>query len=467
MYRKWAKRRNAVLSVALLGMLALPNVGQAEETTTTAIMKSDYSIPLSEDSNHNVYNIMADKMLDDKTAFNHFKKFNLGPGNIANLFFHTSGGCAEAARLLNFVDEQMNIAGIVNAVQNNKIGGDLRFISPNGIAISATGVINAGQVGMVVPTEKYYNELVKIGDKPFQTGDNYAGILNAASLQNGEVPLNIDGSITVAGKINAVDGITLAASKINLNEGALLNSQQTINYADLVNVKNGNGTNGNESVSAGLDNDLQLTRNEAGDIVLAAVADTRNLSESSGVWSVVSDWLDQTGANVFNMLQNPTGATITMAKGAKINADSNVVIAAKTISSNVKPEDADENAVQDAINKTKPILRLQAAVDLSGEIKGETVNVAATLKDDYQFDKDTAKTIKSINVFNKLAFSGAYMIHDDAAKVNIQKNANITATGADIAADETSEKPTPALAILSSSEIRCSTGPCTACCSAP
>ena len=453
MYRKWAKRRNAVLSVALLGMLALPNVGQAEETTTTAIMKSDYSIPLSEDSNHNVYNIMADKMLDDKTAFNHFKKFNLGPGNIANLFFHTSGGCAEAARLLNFVDEQMNIAGIVNAVQNNKIGGDLRFISPNGIAISATGVINAGQVGMVVPTEKYYNELVKIGDKPFQTGDNYAGILNAASLQNGEVPLNIDGSITVAGKINAVDGITLAASKINLNEGALLNSQQTINYADLVNVKNGNGTNGNESVSAGLDNDLQLTRNEAGDIVLAAVADTKNLSESSGIWTVVSDWLDQTGANVFNMLQNPTGATITMAKGAKINADSNVVIAAKTISSNVKPEDADENAVQDAINKTKPILRLQAAVDLSGEIKGETVNVAATLKDDYQFDKDTAKTIKSINVFNKLAFSGAYMIHDDAAKVNIQKTANITATGADIAADETSEKPTPALAILSSSEI--------------
>ena len=363
MYRKWAKRRNAIMSVALFSMLALPNVGQA-----TDITKADAANNCTVTTEGNVHNVLADKMLDANTALNHFKEFKLSPGNIANLFFGTSKDHATAARLLNFVDNQVNIEGIVNAIQNNKIGGDLRFISPEGIAVSKTGVINAGQVGMVVPTQKYYNQLLKT-----ESSLKSADFLSAASIQKGEVPLNIDGSISVAGKINTVDGITLAAAKINLTEKAILNSQQTINYADLVNVKNGNGTNGNESVSAGLDNDLQLTRNEAGDIVLAAVADTKNLSESSGIWTVVSDWLDQTGANVFNMVQEPKSASVTMAEGAKINADGNVVIAAKAISNNVKPEDADENAVQDAINKTKTILRLQAAVDLSGEIKGETV----------------------------------------------------------------------------------------------
>ena len=452
MYRKWAKRRNAIMSVALFSMLALPNVGQA-----TDITKADAANNGTVTTEGNVHNVLADKMLDANTALNHFKTFELSPGNIANLFFGTSKDSATAARLLNFVDKQVNIEGIVNAIQNNKIGGDLRFISPEGIAVSKTGVINAGQVGMVVPTQNYYDQLMK-NESSLKSAD----FLSATSIQKGEVPLNIDGSISVAGKINTVDGITLAAAKIDLEDGALLNTKNSINYADLVNVKDANGK---VTVKAGLTGDLQLTKDEAGDIVLAAVVDSKNTAEASGVKNKLSNWLDKTGANVFRVanwdISDPITASISMEKDAKIDTAGNVIIAAKAISNNVKSEDADEAAVKDAVKNTKALLGLQASVDLSGTINGQTINVAATTKDDYQFDKDMAKEIKSTSLLSKLKFSGSYMIHKDTADVKIGKDAKLTAAGEDVAAEanednETDEKPeaTPALSILSSSEIK-------------
>jgi hypothetical protein len=132
---------------------------------------------------------------------------------------HNVGGAVRHAGIA----ECGRSAGIVNAVQNGKIGGDLRFISPQGIAVSSTGVINAGQVGMVVPTDKYYQEL--LGNETLLKS---ADLLSAKSIQNGEVPLNLAGTITVAGHINTVGGITLAAANIDLKEGALLNSQKLI-----------------------------------------------------------------------------------------------------------------------------------------------------------------------------------------------------------------------------------------------
>ena len=452
MYRKWAKRRNAIMSVALFSMLAFPNVAAAD----AGIAKADSAKSGTITTSGNVHNVLADSVKGD-TAINHFSKFDLHQGNIANLFFGTSKDSATAARLLNFVDSGVNIEGIVNAIQNNKIGGDLRFISPKGIVVSETGVINAGQVGMVVPTQKYYKQLLKT-ENLLKSED----FLSAKSIQNGEVPLNLDGSISVAGKINTIDGITLAAAKIELEDGALLSTKNSINYADLVNVKDANGK---VTVQAGLTGDLQLTKDEAGDIVLAAVADSKNTAESSGIKNKLSNWLDKTGANVFRGanwdISEPIGASISMEKDAKIDTTGNVIIAAKAISNNVKPEDADEAAVKDAVKNTKALLGLQASVDLSGTINGQTINVAATTKDDYQFDKDMAKEIKSTSLLSKLKFSGSYMIHKDTADVKIGKDAKLTAAGEDVAAEvnednETGEKPeaTPALSILSSSEIK-------------
>ena len=455
MYRKWAKRRNAIMSVALFGMLALPNVGEATEITKAGLLNHG---AITTEENGKVHNVLADKMLDANTAFNHFEKFNLSPGNIANLFFGTSKENATAARLLNFVEGRVDIAGIVNAVQNGKIGGDLRFISPKGIAVSSTGVINAGQVGMVVPTDKYYQELLG-NDKLLKSAD----LLSAKSIQNGEVPLNLAGTITVAGHINTVGGITLAAANIELNAGALLNSQKLIDYKDIVNIQDGS-----VKANIGSGDNLTLQRDkESGDIVLAAVVDSKNTAKDIDLLGNLNNRLDKTGVNVFRItnwdISSPIGAKIKVANGATITADSNVVIAAKTLSNNFKPTPAanpktqtaqakveEERKTREAIQNTKPLLKLAAGIELAGDITGKTVNVAATTKDDYQFDKDMAKGLTAPNLLQEyIKISGAYMMHKNAANVAIKEGAHINATGEDIAGAAT----TPALSILSSSEI--------------
>lgn len=67
MYRKWAKRRNAIMSVALFGMLALPNMGEATEITKAGILNHG---AITTEENGKVHNVLADKMLDANTAFN-------------------------------------------------------------------------------------------------------------------------------------------------------------------------------------------------------------------------------------------------------------------------------------------------------------------------------------------------------------------------------------------------------------
>ncbi len=148
-------------------------------------------------------------MANDSTAINQFSKFNLDAENIANLHFGTSMNSANAATLVNFVDSQANINGIVNAVQNGQMGGNLYFISSEGIAVGSSGVINAGKVGLISPTNQAYQNLLdnaqNITDSTF----------SAENLKNGLIPLNYTGSITVEGRINAVKGITLAAANID------------------------------------------------------------------------------------------------------------------------------------------------------------------------------------------------------------------------------------------------------------
>ena len=119
-------------------------------------------------------------------------------------------------------------------------------------------------------------------------------------------------------------------------------------------------------------------------------------------------------------ISEPIGASISMGKDAKIDTAGNVIIAAKAISNNVKPEDADEAAVKDAVKNTKALLGLQASVDLSGTINGQTINVAATTKDDYQFDKDMAKEIKATNLLQDyIKISGAFMMHKDTVFIGL------------------------------------------------
>ena len=103
-----------------------------------------------------VYNIEVQKKLSDQVGVNKFKDFTLDKGHIANIQFD------KLQTVANFVDNKININGTVNALRDGKIGGNLYFLSPNGIAVGASGVINAGSFTGMAVDKDYFNKLSKM-----------------------------------------------------------------------------------------------------------------------------------------------------------------------------------------------------------------------------------------------------------------------------------------------------------------
>ena len=100
----------------------------------------------------NVHNIYVQKMQDNNNiGLNKFDKYEISPGHIANMHFNEQNGKVYANNLVNLVNSKIDINGTVNAVKNGKIDGNLYFISPKGMVVGNTGVINAGRVGAFIP----------------------------------------------------------------------------------------------------------------------------------------------------------------------------------------------------------------------------------------------------------------------------------------------------------------------------
>jgi filamentous hemagglutinin family protein len=116
--------------------------------------------------NNNVFNIEIQKKLSDSVGVNKFTHFDLNSGKIANMQFGTLN------ILANLVDNRININGTVNAFRNGKIGGNLYFFSPEGIAVGASGVINAGSFTGIAADKAYFEELSKMTDAAKSTASD-------------------------------------------------------------------------------------------------------------------------------------------------------------------------------------------------------------------------------------------------------------------------------------------------------
>jgi filamentous hemagglutinin family protein len=122
----------------------------------------------------NRYDITHDRVVHGNIALNHFLSFDLKAGEIANLY-HAEG----STKLVNFVNSHIQVDGTVNSIVGSQIGGDLFFVSPMGMTVGTTGVINTGSLTALamdaVSYAKYVAEMgAHINDKTlaiWQTGD--------------------------------------------------------------------------------------------------------------------------------------------------------------------------------------------------------------------------------------------------------------------------------------------------------
>lgn len=165
--------------------------------------------------NNGIYNITPEKVNSD-VGYRKYDNFNLSAGDIANLIYK-SGSSRDIETFINLVNSGVNINGILNTVRDGSFyNGRAVFITPGGMTIGASGVLNVGSLAVATPTSPAYNKLTS----EYAAG-NYTNINNISHLLNGTENV---GNITVDGKILARDGVQLRGGQINVGaQGAIVN----------------------------------------------------------------------------------------------------------------------------------------------------------------------------------------------------------------------------------------------------
>ena len=162
-------------------------------------------------------------------ALNKFDDFGIKQHDVANLHM------GEANHQINVVKNKIDIDGVVNAIKDNKIGGDVYFFSNAGIAVGSHGVFNVGRltlgtnaaVGDALYEGYYY---VPSSDGPIKKTLNRdegfyrkspaerAQLLNDDFRWGGGVNTAGDAGISFAGKINAKDSVVIASAKSTISQ---------------------------------------------------------------------------------------------------------------------------------------------------------------------------------------------------------------------------------------------------------
>ena len=249
----------------------------------------------------NTFNIYA-QQIKGSNAINQFSQFSLGENDIANLYFRTTQEGADVANLLNFVDAQISINGTVNAIQGGlggQNGGNLFFLSPNGMAVGANGAINAGSLYVIAPTDAEYGTL----KTNFTTNDS----ADVSTLTSGTVPLSGSSTtISVLGTISA-SNVTLAGGSVTLGEN---NTTVTLSTTGDIILSAANSITNNEAVTAG----GSVSMNSTG-----TITNNANVSAASAITMNAGTAIDNsTGGDI---TISSSGGNITLTAGTSIIND--------------------------------------------------------------------------------------------------------------------------------------------------
>ena len=161
------------------------------------------------------FNIDPAKVNGD-VGYRQYQNFDLGKGDIANLIFKYNN-TKDVNTFINLVQNGVNVNGILNTVRNgNFYNGHAVFISPNGLTVGASGVLNVGSLSVATPSTTTYNKLLSE-----YSANNYENINNVSHLLNGGSNY---GAINIDGKVFARNGVQIRGGNINVGAlGGILN----------------------------------------------------------------------------------------------------------------------------------------------------------------------------------------------------------------------------------------------------
>lgn len=384
-----------------------------------------------------VYNIYAQKRHDD-IAINEFEKFQLEAHHIANLYFRTQDDTINAGNLLNFVNTRIDINGTVNAIKNGTIGGNLFFLSPEGMVVGKSGVINTGGLYVMAPAktslpgESNYGSLKGVFDTGAATEDHLNAIKNGSPL----IPLNPSGTISVLGKINAADDVKLYAAQIavgrnltgepidgtaagDVEKTAAIETGVT-DFASLVNLTD------DQKTAAGL-GDLKATQTGNGDIVLAAKAEYANAYDKAfNDLGKVAGLLGTTETPEINVPKTITASVENYGTIKTSTATGDVVLKAEATNGNKDHSASDASAFAQTV----------ADVKVQGDVKAAGQVELTAKADNTYVDSGKSVTDKLGDTLSYVVPVGAnVMILDNKASVTVEKEAQVEGSQVAISAE--------------------------------
>lgn len=420
-----------VLSALLAaGLVMSPTAVDASDITDTN--KQTYA-----PTNEGIYNIYAQKR-HDKIAINEFEKFQLDANHIANLYFYKQGETISADNLLNFVNTRIDINGTLNAIKDGKIGGNLFFLSPDGMAVGKSGVINTGALYVMAPAttslpgESNYESLKGV----FNTGAATEEHLNAIKNGSPLIPLNPSGTISVLGKINAADDVKLYAAQIavgrnltgeaidgtaagGIKKTAAIETGVT-DFASLVNLSD------DQKTAAGLGN-LQATQTGNGDIVLAARAEYANAYDKAfNDLGKLAGLLGTTETPEINVPKTITASVENYGTIKTSTATGDVVLKAEATNGNKDHSASDASAFAQTV----------ADVKVQGDVKAAGQVELTAKADNTYVDSGKSVTDKLGDTLSYVVPVGAnVMILDNKASVTVEKEAQVEGSQVAISAE--------------------------------
>lgn len=404
--------------------------------------------------NNGVADVFAGKVVGD-VAINKFAVFQLDANNIANMYFGENKD-GKVGNLVNFVDSRIDINGTVNAIQNKKIGGNLFFFSSDGMAVGKTGVINAGALYVATPTKTAFDDYKKL-----DTNDKFNTIIKDEGFA--KIPINASGTISVLGKVNAVNAVNLRAAKIGVGKNVSENTigdvaagatatdasirTGVVDFKDIVNIG---------KVKSDLTgNALKATKDGSGDIVLAA---SNNYNDN---YSMLDDFSKIAGAKV--------EAELSVANGAEVKATGNAKLSAQALN-NVVVEKSDqykENYTPSTTTNSHlygQIVTTNATVNVDGTVEATQVDITADAVNRYVSAESSVLNASNVtsNIVGALTanLDASYAVLNSKAEVNVGQSAEINATGSDTVSAGKVVKP--ALNIKANSSVEAGAGASTA-----
>lgn len=231
--KKSARLRGSILSRAGTALLlAIAGWGAACNFIYADVTVSDQkhygnTVTVKDIANNGTQYDIKNQQVKDGNALNKFTDFRIEQHDVANLHME------EANHQINVVKNKINIDGVVNAIKNNQIGGDVYFFSNAGIAVGSHGVFNVGRLTLgtntaggdalyngyyVVPSQSGPVQVNFDRDKDFyqKSPVERARLLNDGSLWGGNTAG--DAGISFAGKINAKDSVVIASAKSTISQ---------------------------------------------------------------------------------------------------------------------------------------------------------------------------------------------------------------------------------------------------------